>query len=577
MPVARVLEWRPPTKDGGQLNVLGQLGEGGMSTVLLAEQPALNREVAVKVARTEQGASALLGEARLNGLVEHPGVIPVYALVSDEHGQPAIVMRKVDAISWRVLLKDPEHPLWKQFVVRGDRLESNVRILLSLCDTLAYAHSRGVVHRDVKPENVLIGAFGEIFLADWGIATPVKEQKLGHLVGTAAYLAPEMARGQRVDERTDVFLIGATLYELINNRTPWTGRTIADALTMAVSGSLRPVTNTAPRELAAICARAMAVDPARRFQSVPELKAALAEWLSRRASMAIGDQTWNRVRELETATQGTSRREVYRLLAQCRFGFALALEEWKDNVFAERGLERAVLFAAEYELKNRRPDAARALLAEVKQAPARISGAVDEMELSTRRALERLDALLASADPRTEQRRRTVFVILLCLELAGFVAASVQFPGWFSGRWSLVKANVVFDALFVTTLLLTGWHDRRRLTWMNRSTIGSLAVMAIGAFGLRTLGAVLELPHHAVLSTELLAIAVTCTALGLVLHRGFLVSPPFLLATVGVMVALGRWPLELYTTGLVVGMLAAALAVRFGRSVIVAITDEPER
>lgn len=576
-PVQRVLEWRPPTHDDERLNVLGELGRGGMSTVLLVEQPALNREVAVKVARTEQAAKALLGEAKLNGTVEHPGVIPVYALISDEQGQPAIVMRKVDAVSWRVLLKDPNHPLWSQRAVHGDRLESNVRILLSVCDTLASAHSRGVIHRDVKPDNVLVGRFGEVFLADWGIATRLNEQKVGHLVGTAAYIAPEMARTQRVDERTDVFLIGATLYELINHRTPFTGKTLADALIMAASGSVRPVTSTAPRELAAICARAMAVDPAHRFQSVVELKAALSEWLSRRASMAIGDQTWERVQELERATQGPSRKEVYRLLAQCRFGFALALQEWKDNVFAERGLERAVLLAAEYELKNRRPDAARALLAEVKQAPARLSGAVDEMELSSRKALERLHALLASADPRTEQRRRTIFVLVLCLELAGFIAASLHFPDWFSGRWSLVKANLLFDGLFVATVLLTGWNERRRLTWMNRSTIGSLAVMALGALGLRTLGAVLELPHLAVLSFELLSIATACTALGLVLHRGFLVSPPFLLATAAVMVTVGRWPLELYTAGLAVGMLAAALAVRFGRAVIVAITDEPER
>ena len=118
------LHWRTPTDDTGELTVRGLLGQGGMSSVLLVDQPALNREVAVKVPRTSEGAQLLVTEARLNGLVEHPGVIPVYALVTDDQNQPALVMRKVDATSWRALLEAPAHPLWKQ--LGGDPLEAQV-------------------------------------------------------------------------------------------------------------------------------------------------------------------------------------------------------------------------------------------------------------------------------------------------------------------------------------------------------------------------------------------------------------------------------------------------------------------
>ncbi|MBL8917946.1 MAG: serine/threonine protein kinase [Myxococcaceae bacterium] len=562
------LLWRPPTDEVPELNVRGLLGQGGMSQVLLVEQPSLNREVAVKVPRDSGGAELIFTEARLNGLIEHPGVIPVYALASDDAGRPALVMRKVDAVSWRQLLADGDHPLWRQLDPAGDRLVANVRVLLQLCNTLAYAHSRGVIHRDLKPENVLIGGFGEVFLADWGVATAVATQQSEYLVGTAAYLAPEMARGERVDERTDVFLIGSTLFALLTGDGPWQGETLIATLKHAASGAVPPLPADAPRELAEICRKAMAPVPVDRFASALEVRHALEQWLAHRASQAISDETERRLDELAMATrEKTDRERIYRLLAECRFGFGLARREWSDNRSASQGLERAVLLVTGYELAQGHGDAARALVSELERPPLEIQRAITQLLESQQQQAAQLSSLLEATDTAIDARRRTAVVLTLAAGLSGFIIAGVGWPHLFTGRWSLVLANVAFDALIAVTWLV-GRIDSRRLTWLNRSMLGSIVVLALGALVFRFVAALLGLTHLMTLCLELLAFAMGASVLGLTVHRGLYVVPPGALATIAVMIAVGQAPLEIYTVGLAAMLGSAALAIRAGTAVL---------
>ena len=178
----------PPAKmpEGGlKLAVTGLLGHGGMGSVLLAKQPLIGREVAVKVAHGPDSAEQLLAEARMTGAVEHPGVIPVYGIGSDQRGLPALVMRRVAGMSWRQLLDDAEHPFWAKLEAPGDvRLETNLNLLVQICNTLAAAHARGVIHRDLKPDNILLGEFGELYVADWGIARQMTDSVESSVVGT---------------------------------------------------------------------------------------------------------------------------------------------------------------------------------------------------------------------------------------------------------------------------------------------------------------------------------------------------------------------------------------------------------
>ena len=162
---------------------LGQtLGEGGMGVVRLADQVSLHRSVAVKTLRPEKSSDAallaLLREAWVTGALEHPNIVPVYALGRNEEKMPVFVMKRVEGTPWSTLLADPTHPL----VARGggdkDPLHFHLELLLKVCDALAFAHSRQLIHRDVKPENVMLGAFGEVYLLDWGIAVSLDDTSL---------------------------------------------------------------------------------------------------------------------------------------------------------------------------------------------------------------------------------------------------------------------------------------------------------------------------------------------------------------------------------------------------------------
>ena len=208
----------PASGSGADLEVRGVIGEGGMGRVLVARQHSIDRDVAIKTIRDgapETVHAALLAEGRITGRLEHPSIVPVHALGLDEAGRPALVMKRVEGTSWLALLRDPAHPGWEGW--KGDprdRLLGHLELLAAICNALHFAHSRGFVHRDVKPENVLVGGFGDVYLADWGVATRIGTRD-ENLCGTPACMAPEMVTGGVVDERTDVYLLGAALHEVL--------------------------------------------------------------------------------------------------------------------------------------------------------------------------------------------------------------------------------------------------------------------------------------------------------------------------------------------------------------------------
>ncbi|MCZ7681391.1 MAG: protein kinase [Sandaracinaceae bacterium] len=159
------------------LALRGTLGEGGMGIVRLATQRSLGRDVAVKTVKGSQAAEratgALLREACVMGLLEHPNVVPVYDLVVGDAGEPAIVMRKIEGSSWASVMHDPA-ALRARFDAE-DALEWNLRVLAQVCNVVDFAHSRGILHRDLKPENVMLGEFGEVYVVDWGLAVALRE------------------------------------------------------------------------------------------------------------------------------------------------------------------------------------------------------------------------------------------------------------------------------------------------------------------------------------------------------------------------------------------------------------------
>src|SRR5262245_13723505 len=223
--------------DVGRYEVFEQVGQGGMGTVLRGRDPELDRELAIKTLRVEHRASAglarrFLEEARIGGQLQHPGVVPVHELGTAD-GLPYFTMKLVRGRTLAELLQERSSP--------ADGLPRLLQVFEQVCQTVAYAHSRGILHRDLKPDNIMVGAFGEVQVMDWGLAKvldrpgeegtvhPASDVRLqtqaGTVAGTPAYMAPEQARGEvgQLDARADVFGLGAILCAILTGRPPFLG------------------------------------------------------------------------------------------------------------------------------------------------------------------------------------------------------------------------------------------------------------------------------------------------------------------------------------------------------------------
>jgi eukaryotic-like serine/threonine-protein kinase len=188
---------------GQRYQLLDEIGRGGMGVVYRAVDLELQREVAVKIlqpAASPDLETRLMREARIIGQLEHPGIVPIHDVGRTEDGRLFHVMRLIEG-----------RPLQAQVTAGIDAPEC-FRIVDRLCDTLAFAHSHGIVHRDVKPENVMLGPFGEVLLLDWGVARE-DESDVARVVGTHGFMPPEQAEGQSAtaDARADIYGMGALL------------------------------------------------------------------------------------------------------------------------------------------------------------------------------------------------------------------------------------------------------------------------------------------------------------------------------------------------------------------------------
>ncbi|HSO35394.1 MAG TPA: serine/threonine-protein kinase, partial [Labilithrix sp.] len=420
------------------LAIVRTIGEGGMGRVHLAKQRSLDREVAVKTLKDDASPAAVAGllrEARLTGALEHPGVIPVHALGVDERGGPLLVMKRVDGVDWATLLADDSHSLWALLTANSDRLAANLAILTQVCRTVEFAHSRAILHRDIKPENVMVGSYGEVYLVDWGIATAAKEPRATEgIVGTPAYMAPEMLLGEALDERTDVYLLGATLHEVLTGRGRHEGRDIIQVLRAGVRSEPISYDASVPELLGKLCNAATARDPGRRPANVRSFRDAIAEFLQRRSAMALSDAAAERLAQLQAlldgAEEGGAPRDLasaYRLATEARFGFSESLREHPENSAARAGLRSSALALVELELRQQHADTAEALLREV-DPPDLVLGArvaaVRARDEARQREGQRLAAVARDLDPSLQVRPRALLVALLML-LSGALSAFI--------------------------------------------------------------------------------------------------------------------------------------------------------
>jgi eukaryotic-like serine/threonine-protein kinase len=264
----------------GRYRIERELGEGGMATVYLAEDLRHRRKVAVKVLRPELaavvGAERFLAEIETTANLQHPYILPLFDS-GEADGFLFYVMPYVEGESLREKL-DREKQL---------RVDEAVEIARKVADALDYAHEQGVVHRDVKPANILLSARGEPLVADFGIARAVSQAGGGRLtetglsLGTPHYMSPEQATGdQDVDPRSDVYALGCVLYELLAGEPPFAARTAQAVLVRILTEEPRPVTDvrrSVPPHVAAVIGRSLEKLPADRFPSAEAFAGALRD------------------------------------------------------------------------------------------------------------------------------------------------------------------------------------------------------------------------------------------------------------------------------------------------------------
>jgi serine/threonine protein kinase len=254
---------------GGRYRLERPLGQGGMASVYLAHDEELDRPVAVKLlaeslAGDEAFRRRFLREARVAARLSHPNVVAVYDAGEAEDGRPYISMEYVDGSTLEGRGRLPPREA--------------VGLAVQACHGLAHAHTAGLVHRDVKPHNLLLRSDGTLKVADFGIARAAEATALtqvGTVLGTAAYLAPEQATGGEVTPATDVYALGAVLYELLTGQPPYEPASLAD---LAARPEITPVSELAPEvspELEDAVMRALARNPAYRQSSADELARAL--------------------------------------------------------------------------------------------------------------------------------------------------------------------------------------------------------------------------------------------------------------------------------------------------------------
>jgi serine/threonine protein kinase len=292
----------------GRYKLDRRLGVGGMSTVRLAFDTRLERNVAVKLlaehlAQDPSFVSRFRREALAAARLVHPNIVQVFDFGSDQDSsRQFIVMEYVDGQSCAEILRE------------RSRLEPGeaVDILAQSCRGLDYAHRNGVVHRDVKPGNLLLSADGMIKLADFGIAKAAEQSditKVGSVLGTAAYLSPEQARGEPAGPASDLYALGVVAYQLMAGRLPYDAASLTD---LARQQSTPPprlddLVPGVPASLAAAVQRALAGDPEQRYADAGEMERALQQGLDGRGPTSVTETAWLGPDDPTESTQALSR------------------------------------------------------------------------------------------------------------------------------------------------------------------------------------------------------------------------------------------------------------------------------
>ncbi len=342
------------TKRFGRYLIVDQLGRGAMGVVYKARDPQIDRVVALKTVslmglepeEEEEFLTRFRCEAQSAGRLQHPGIVTIFDVGEDgESHEPYIVLEYVAGESLsRILSREKKLPLPRA-----------LQLAEELADALDYAHAQGVVHRDIKPANILIGEDGHAKIADFGIAklNLAHFTLPGRILGTPAYMAPEQLAGEGVDSRSDLFSLGVILYSMVTGHSPFTGNSATTVCFKVVNREPMPASSfdlELPRSLDSVITRAMAKDPAERFQRGSEFATALRELRGEHDPRSTTSSPWN----LPTYVGSTGTRQALKSPAKGVAGIvqgqrlvrtAIAKARIRNLIFAAAAVTALIILA----------------------------------------------------------------------------------------------------------------------------------------------------------------------------------------------------------------------------------------
>jgi len=321
----RMLDSTIDDKDQWRYSIVDEIGRGGIGRVLVAFDGKLGRDIALKeliqtdnpgqnkikpLDKLKANEVRFLREAKVTGQLEHPGIVPVYEIGKKPDGNHYYTMKLVRGMTLAQAIKD------------AGTLEKRLRLLphfRDICNAIAYSHSRGVIHRDLKPENIMIGEFGETVVLDWGLAkvkgendesdTTLQEEldvlkvenlgqtTRGKAIGTPAYMPPEQAEGdiEQIDERSDIYSLGAVLYEMLTGQPPFKGRNVSETLEMVLKNNPVDITileKNAPPDLCAVVSKTLTPEKSNRYETALEVAWEVENFMSGGRIRAYEYSSW---------------------------------------------------------------------------------------------------------------------------------------------------------------------------------------------------------------------------------------------------------------------------------------------
>lgn len=465
--------------DAFDANHSERLGEGEQASVVAVRQRGLERSVAVKVCsqeRLEQDpdmGALLLQEGCVLAQLAHPDVVGLLALAETARGEPVLAMERADGVTWTQLMADPAHPMWESHGEARSaaeaipRLTSHLRILGRVCAAIEHVHQAGYLHRDIKPDNVIIGPLGRITLIDFGLAhthtDAADRDMLEPTIGTPAYMAPELVEhsGGSPSTRVDVFSLGAILHEVVTGTTPYL-RESAFATMVAAASNARETSypDHLDEVLRGICEQATAFDPAQRYPSAVALRSALQDYGTRRTALLLLHDAREVAGQLAKATEavGDDGESLFFLYRETVQRLEAVRQLWPDcpdvpplERKATRRMARGALRQGDLDLADQLITA----LGEPKDLRGAWNAAMQTAS-EERRGFEDLERLVDDMRniPGWGRQRRVISVIAVLIGLTVLLQAELQRLGtfsvgladvwWTGGIWGLGGAVYVW-------------------------------------------------------------------------------------------------------------------------------------